>query len=202
MKLTEKLYEQFMSNVSITSDECWLWKGGKVGVGYGLIYVNGEPYRAHRLAVTLFLDPNYDPSGRGWKGDFVLHDCDTPSCVSPHCVKIGTASQNIKEAFARGRKDRALEISRRMKGNTYGLNPSAETKAKLSAALLGNTRGTALKGIKKSAATRAKMSAALVGNINGKANKGRKLSSEWRAKLSRASKRAWKRKKMQEQVAS
>jgi hypothetical protein len=37
-------------------------------------------------------------------GLYVLHQCDTPLCVNPNHLFLGTQSDNIKDAFVKGRK--------------------------------------------------------------------------------------------------
>ena len=172
IELNEELYDGFMSNVEITAGKCWLWQGALVGDGYGSISVEGTKYRAHRVAVTLFLDPNYDPIGRGIDGDYVIHDCDTPPCVSPLCVKPSTASQNHIDAFIRGRID-PKKISDALKGRVF----TKEHRAKLR---------KARKGMKFSVSHRRNLSMS---------HTGLKASAETKTKMSISAKKDWKRRK-------
>jgi hypothetical protein len=134
IKITPKLYRKFTSNVVLTDNKCWLWTGDRnYGGKYGGFSWKGKIYYAHRLAVTLFLDPNYDPIGRGWKGDQVLHDCDVKLCVSPHCLRPGTRSENVIDDYAR-HKYRRSKLSRAMSGSGnpfFGHSHSDETKRKI-----------------------------------------------------------------------
>lgn len=83
------------------SDGCWLWLGGsKAQKGYGKIQQGGKgsPHLlAHRVSYEIHNGPI--PSGM-----FVLHKCDNPQCVNPGHLRVGTGSENIKEAFDKGRK--------------------------------------------------------------------------------------------------
>jgi len=202
MKLTEQLYEQFLPNVKFTDGKCWLWKGARTGGGYGCFSVDGVKYRAHRLAVTLFLDPGYDPAGRGHGGDFVIHDCDTPPCVSPLCVKPGTASQNTQDAYARCRID-IETISQARKGKKLTAKTKAkigemvkitlnrpEVKEKHSKALLGNQNSL---GPKQIVEKKAKQSGLLRNNQYGAGNKGKRFTAAHKAKISKARKKYWNR---------
>jgi hypothetical protein len=132
IKLTESLYEKFLSNVEIKG-KCWIWKAGaRNSDDYGGVQVGGSWTSAHRLAVTLFLDPEFDPTKADSNEGHVLHDCDTPRCVSPHCIKVGNRSQNMLDMYRRGRVD----ISKKVKAMH-----SAESRAKVSAVLTGRKRG-------------------------------------------------------------
>lgn len=80
-------------------DECWLWRGSLTTEGgYGQIARTRSegPVRANRVAWELFNGPIP-------KGLCVLHTCDTPSCVNPAHLYLGTRSDNCKEM---GRKKR------------------------------------------------------------------------------------------------
>jgi hypothetical protein len=69
--------------------------GGKNGNGYGSFWCDGHPQLAHRLAWTL---------ERGPIGDkLVLHHCDTPACVRPDHLYLGTTADNNRDALVRGR---------------------------------------------------------------------------------------------------
>jgi len=77
---------------------CWLWTGGINGYGYGAIGA-GYPQRmrgAHRASWELFC-------GDIPKGIQVLHRCDTPCCVNPLHLFLGTPSDNIKDKMVKGR---------------------------------------------------------------------------------------------------
>jgi HNH endonuclease len=78
-------------------DVCWPWLAGKNSRGYGVMYVESHPILAHRFSLALH---------RGHaipKNLFVLHSCDNPCCVNPHHLRMGTQSDNMQEAFAKGR---------------------------------------------------------------------------------------------------
>lgn len=71
---------------------CWLWSGTWVRDNYGT-YGNT---RAHRLSWMVFKGPI--PKGRS-----VCHRCDTPSCVNPDHLFIGTHTDNMIDASKKGR---------------------------------------------------------------------------------------------------
>jgi hypothetical protein len=67
--------------------QCWIWKGGTTGKGYGLFWYNGKQVLAHRFAWQLEHGPT----------DLcVLHECDNPPCV--RCLFTGTHRDNSIDA--------------------------------------------------------------------------------------------------------
>lgn len=93
--------QRFWPKVEIKSDsECWIWVGAKSSKGYGFIGAGGAGGKmvlAHRLSYQMFYGPI--PNGA-----MILHECDNPSCVNPRHLRHGSGSENIKEAFDKGRK--------------------------------------------------------------------------------------------------
>ena len=71
---------------------CWLWIRRTKDNGYGWC---GKRTSAHRRAWELYRGPI--PPGL-----FVLHRCDTPLCVNPDHLFLGTNSDNINDAVQKG----------------------------------------------------------------------------------------------------
>lgn len=90
--------ENFWTKVDIRKpDECWNWLGTKNPHGYGkLRFRSRNKYLAHRLSWSL-------ANGEIPDGMNILHKCDNPSCVNPNHLYPGTQSQNLKDAYSRGR---------------------------------------------------------------------------------------------------
>jgi hypothetical protein len=84
--------EAFWTLVEKT-DDCWIWRGATNG-RYGRI---GHRTYAHRYSWQM---ANGQPVP---KGMFVLHSCDTPLCVRPDHLRLGTARENSRDAMRRNR---------------------------------------------------------------------------------------------------
>src|SRR5262252_3697237 len=74
--------------------ECWLWLGTRNQLGYGItaVTLNGrtQRLRAHRVSYEFAYGPIPD-------GLHVRHRCDTPPCVNPRHLIVGTRAQNMQD---------------------------------------------------------------------------------------------------------
>jgi len=86
--------ERFWSHVKKT-DGCWLWTATKAGA-YGQTTVQGRSVPAHRHA--WMIEHGAIPDGL-----LVLHKCDEPLCVRPEHLFLGSQSDNVRDAFNKGR---------------------------------------------------------------------------------------------------
>lgn len=90
---------KFWSRVEKT-DDCWLWTGVKVK-GYGQVRApHGRRLLAHRYSAMLHF-------GMFDRRLLVLHHCDTPACVRPDHLYLGTPADNMRDRDARGRNANA-----------------------------------------------------------------------------------------------
>lgn len=83
-------------------DDCWHWTGAKDSKGYGQIRVSLDKPNtsrnliAHRVAWELTNGPIPD-------GLVACHTCDTPSCVNPSHIFLGTIRDNALDMVSKGR---------------------------------------------------------------------------------------------------
>lgn len=99
---TTSFEDRFWRRVNKT-DTCWLWTGGCIGGrDRGPTHVYGEVWRdnvkllTHRVSWEMAFGPIPD-------GLFVLHRCDTPLCVRPDHLFLGTQADNARDMWAKGR---------------------------------------------------------------------------------------------------
>jgi hypothetical protein len=77
-------------------DACWMWRGATAKGGYGLFLSNRRRIQAHRVAWAL--------SNKTSPGKLcVCHSCDTPGCVNPAHLWLGTFEENMADMVAKGR---------------------------------------------------------------------------------------------------
>jgi len=90
---------RFWAKVRVANG-CWLWLGATNRKnGYGQLTIDGKRHLAHRL--SWFLACGILPSKR-----HVCHDCDTPSCVNPLHLFLGSAGDNVRDSVRKGRNKR------------------------------------------------------------------------------------------------
>jgi hypothetical protein len=100
---------------------CWLWTGVTNG-RYGNVTRDGKRLLAHRHAYERAFGPIPD-------GAVVMHACDTPLCVRPAHLSLGTQADNL--ADARGKRRLRLD-------GTY--NPAAKLTPEQVIAIRADTR--------------------------------------------------------------
>src|SRR5688572_336575 len=71
---------------------CWIWRGCKISGGYGTVGVGGKgSYKSvHRASYEIH-------HGEIPDGLVVMHKCDTPSCVNPDHLTVGTKGENNRD---------------------------------------------------------------------------------------------------------
>jgi hypothetical protein len=92
-RIISEQHWDFWDNVNKT-DGCWIWTGHIDSEGYGDC---GNGRSAHRVAYKLAT--GQDPGEL-----FVLHKCDTPACVRPDHLFLGTHLDNVRDMDTKGRR--------------------------------------------------------------------------------------------------
>lgn len=88
--------------IPVTESGCWLWIGADYGNddGYGRFCLGGRNQKAHRCSWQLYV-------GEIPSGMLVLHKCDTPGCVNPDHLYLGTHADNTRDKESRNRGNQA-----------------------------------------------------------------------------------------------
>ena len=95
--------DRFWAKV-IKSQECWLWKAARSPRGYGIFYDGNRLVYAHRVSWSL-------ANGEIPQGMNVLHRCDTPECVNPKHLFLGTQSDNLLDCRKKNRLTQAKKLT-------------------------------------------------------------------------------------------
>jgi hypothetical protein len=100
----QELMIRFFKFVSMEPNTgCWLWVGVTDRIGYGRFSIKQQSLVAHRISWKLFKGPLPE-------GLFILHHCDTPSCVNPNHLYAGTYKDNMQDMVRRGRQGRRSKL--------------------------------------------------------------------------------------------
>lgn len=89
------LEQRFWAKVKKT-EACWLWTAFASPDGYGVVRVEGKNVRAHRMSWVM-------ANGSIPDDLCVCHHCDTPLCVRPEHLFLGTNKENTHDAMSKGR---------------------------------------------------------------------------------------------------
>lgn len=77
--------------------DCVIFSGSKNKDGYGRVSYGGRVVLAHRVAYIKHHAVDPGPLS-------VLHSCDTPSCVNPDHLFLGTQLDNMRDMNKKGRR--------------------------------------------------------------------------------------------------
>ena len=81
------------------ADACWIWTAGTDNNGFGQMYTDRGPVKAHRAAWTIYCGPI--PAGM-----LVLQSCGYKLCVNPRHLGLGTR----EDIAARMRENGTLPV--------------------------------------------------------------------------------------------
>lgn len=96
-ELSPEHIDRFWSYVEIKGpDECWPWKGGTAGTGYGTFRVGKKTVRANRIAFFLCHGKDCYPLN-------ALHTCDNPPCCNGKHLFRGTDQDNMTDRKNKGK---------------------------------------------------------------------------------------------------
>lgn len=96
--LSPEKIDRFWRKVALTANDndCWLWTASKIKDGYGSFRHGQDVFLSHR--VSYLLSSGVDPNDKE-----VCHSCDTPQCVNPAHLFIGSHSDNMCDMVKKDR---------------------------------------------------------------------------------------------------
>jgi hypothetical protein len=107
----ERNRDQFWNRVDVgTADECWPYQGSRTRDGYGIFYIGGKQYRAHRVAWSI-------ANNQTVRSDLLVRHmrCDNRACCNPAHLGEGTHADNRADfseklrAVAAGEREKPRE---------------------------------------------------------------------------------------------
>ena len=95
------LTKKFEKSVVVATEGCWSWRGKVINnQGYPMVAHMGKLRLVHRVSWELHRGPIP-------RGLCVLHRCDNRMCSNPEHLFLGTHSDNMHDAWDKGRMPRS-----------------------------------------------------------------------------------------------
>lgn len=91
--LLERFEEKYIPE---PNSGCWLWTATSVRGGYGMIKSGDKNHLAHRVSWSLYRGDIPDEM-------LVCHSCDTPACVNPDHLFLGSQKDNMRDMLSKDR---------------------------------------------------------------------------------------------------
>ena len=88
--------DRFLSKITPTKDGCLVWTGSTNQKGYGRFSINYKKVAVHRFSYETYV-------GEIPEDMFILHSCDNRPCVLPSHLRVGTASDKMKDMGERNK---------------------------------------------------------------------------------------------------
>jgi len=107
------LAERLRKRTNVGPGGCWIWTGARTPHGYGQVQVDGRRMLIHRASWE-------QENGPIPAGLLVLHRCDTPPCINPEHLFLGTQSDNMRDSKAKGRSGWITHPERVPRGDNHG----------------------------------------------------------------------------------
>lgn len=106
-------------------EDCWEWLGCRTAQGYGL-----RQSKVHNKTVLVHRD-YYEAVHNCVLGskDIIMHTCDNPGCFNPDHLVKGTYSDNLKDAYDKGRfKNQHQKKTHCIRGHLLPLEKSGKQR--------------------------------------------------------------------------
>lgn len=97
---TKKRFEDKVKIDSISG--CWNWNAGWKTDGYPQFWLSDRNMRGNVASYLIY-------HGTIFQGMVVCHKCDNIKCVNPNHLFLGTASDNQKDSWPKGRQNQSGE---------------------------------------------------------------------------------------------
>ena len=111
-KPRETFDERLYTHLQFEND-CWLWTGAVNEHGYGRLTL-GRTYKRYAHRASWESSFGAIPEGLN-----VLHRCDTPRCINPAHLFLGTRADNVHDMDSKGRRKTAPSPEFCAKGHLY-----------------------------------------------------------------------------------
>ncbi len=112
----DELLTYFYNNIITEPNSgCWIWIKSISNKGYGRAHLRPFEMSSHRFSWILF-------RGKIPETFHICHKCDTPSCVNPEHLFIGTAADNMADKIKKGRSKYAQRKNQCKHGHEFNEN--------------------------------------------------------------------------------